>query len=64
MISTLQILRHYVITVHLHIPNCLCNVFVVDLVCYFTIWQIILEKVVLELKLLKDAITSRYWWSW
>ena len=39
-----KFLKRWVITVHLHIPNRLCNVFVVDLVCYFKIWQILFYK--------------------
>ena len=59
-----RFLRRLVVNDHLNILNCLCNVFVVDLACYFETWQIVLEKVVKELKLLKVIVTSRYWRSW
>ena len=59
-----RFLRRLVVNDHLNILNCLCNVFVVDLACYFETWQIVLEKVVKELKLLKAIVTSRYWRSW
>ena len=64
MISTLQISRIKVVTDQIRIPNCRCNVPIVDLVCFFNnMAKIVLEKVEKELKLVKVVVTSRYWRS-
>ena len=57
-------LRRLVITVHLHIPNQLCNVFVVDLVCISKYDKYSFRKSCRKLKLVKVFVLWRYWQTW